>query len=72
MVIFDVLIAPLYVPWWRLHALWVLNSRRQRHEQVMSLHAVHQYTCKDKTSQEFLLYGGWQHFSELQSLFVYL
>jgi hypothetical protein len=72
MVIFDVLIALLYIPWWWLHALQVLDSRRQRYEQVMSLHAVDLYTCKDKTSQEFLLYGGQQHFSELHSLFVYL
>jgi hypothetical protein len=72
MVIFTVPVAPLYVSWWWLHALWVLNSRRQRHEQVVSLHAVHLYTCKDKANQEFLLYGGRQHFSELKSLFVYL
>jgi hypothetical protein len=50
----------------------VLDSRRQRHKHVVSLHAVHPYTCKDKANQEFLLYGGRQHFSELKSLFVYL
>jgi hypothetical protein len=72
MVVFDVLIALLYVPWWRLHALRVLDSRCQRHKQVVSLHAIHLYTCTEKANQEFLLYGGRQHFSELQSLFVYL
>jgi hypothetical protein len=71
-VVLDAHVAPLHVPWWRLHALWVLDSRRQRHEQVVSLHVVHLYTRKDKTNQEFLLYGGRQHFSELKNLVVYL
>jgi hypothetical protein len=71
-VILEVHVAPLHVPWWQLHVLWVLDSRRQRREHVVSLHAVHLYTRKDKTNQEFLLYGGRQHFSELKSLVVYL
>jgi hypothetical protein len=71
MVILDVHVAPLHVPWWQLHALRVLDSRRQRHEHVVSLHAVHLYARKDKTNQEFLLYDGRQHFSELKSLLVY-
>jgi hypothetical protein len=29
MVVFNVHVAPLHVPWWRLHTLWVLDSRRQ-------------------------------------------
>jgi hypothetical protein len=33
---------------------------------------VHLYTHTDKTNQEFLLYGGRQHFSELKNLVVYL
>jgi hypothetical protein len=49
-VVFDVLIAPLYVLWWWLHALRVLDSRREQHEHVVSLHAVHLYTCKDKAT----------------------
>jgi hypothetical protein len=72
MVILDVPVAPLHIPWWWLHTLRVLDSSRQRHEQVVSLHAVHLYTRKDKTNQEFLLYGGRQHFLELKSLVVYL
>jgi hypothetical protein len=71
-VVLDVHVAPLHVPWWRLHALRVLDSRCQRHEQVVSLHAVHLYTRKDKTNQEFLLFDGWQLFLELKSLVVYL
>jgi hypothetical protein len=49
-VILDVHIALLHVPWWWLHALRVLDSKHQRHEQVVSLHAVHLYTRKDKTN----------------------
>jgi hypothetical protein len=72
MVVLDEHVAPLHVPWWWLHALRVLDSWRQRHEQVVSLHAMHLYTRKDKTNQDFLLYGDRQHFSELKSLVVYL
>jgi hypothetical protein len=72
MVILDVHVALLYILWWWLHALRVLDSRCQRHKQVVSLHAVHLYICKDKTNQEFLLFSGRQQFSELKSLVVYL
>jgi hypothetical protein len=72
MAVLDMHVASLHVLWWRLNTLRVLDSRRQRHEQVVSLHTVHLYTRKDRTNQEFLLYGGRQHFSELRSLVVYL
>jgi hypothetical protein len=62
----------MYIQWGRLHTLWVLHSMHQQHVQVVPLHVMHLYTCKDKTNQAFLLYGGRQHFLEQRSWIVYL